>query len=149
MAELRASPDITQESDLSDTETAAHLQQAQAGARPKRAVTLTQKAREKYETDIEAHRAKSELAWETITLGIGNVAGTGNYVQQLEQAITQLKIDHSRYQALSQAYFTYLTRANTEDSIRERDLQKAIDLEPLKHIQTLIKVSKISAISRV
>ncbi|XP_075431592.1 uncharacterized protein LOC142468854 [Ascaphus truei] len=138
MAELRASPDITQESDLSDTETAAHLQQAQAGARPKRTVTLTQKGREKYESDIEAHRAKLELAWETTTLGIRNVTSIGNYAQQLEQAITQLRADHSRYQELSEAYVTYLTRANTSESLQERDLQSNIDLARHSRVRTTI-----------
>ncbi|MEE6526706.1 hypothetical protein FKM82_027490 [Ascaphus truei] len=117
MAELRSSTHITQESDHSDTETAAQLQQAQADTRPKRIVTPTQKAREKYETDIEAHRAKLEKAWETTTLEIRNVAAAGNSVQQLEQAITQLKIDHLCYQGLSEAYVTYLARANTVESL--------------------------------
>ncbi|MEE6464743.1 hypothetical protein FKM82_006344 [Ascaphus truei] len=126
------------ESDLSDTETAAQLQQAQAGARPKRTVTLTQKGREKYETDIEAHRAKLELAWSTTTLGIRNVSSVGNYAQQLEQAITQLRTDYSRYQELSEAYITYLTRANTSESLQERDLQNDIDLTRDSRVRTAI-----------
>ncbi|MEE6525691.1 hypothetical protein FKM82_025879 [Ascaphus truei] len=75
------------------------------------------------------HRAKLEKAWKKNTQVLRNVASIGDNVQQLGQAIIQIKSNHSCYQELSETHITYLTRANTGESLQERDIQSNIGAE--------------------
>ncbi|XP_064478526.1 uncharacterized protein LOC135391887 [Ornithodoros turicata] len=112
------------EGDNSDIAAAAPSVDEQ-GAKPKRRVALSQKAQQNYELERDEHRAKLDKAWEETALELEKIC----IPEASYQEVGRLSTSYKRYKLHAERFSSFLTRTNVEQSLTERDVQKAIDMD--------------------
>ncbi|XP_064469540.1 uncharacterized protein LOC135384259 [Ornithodoros turicata] len=113
-----------QEGDNSDIAAAAPSVDEQ-GAKPKRRVALSQKAQQNYELERDEHRAKLDKAWEETALELEKIC----IPEASYQEVGRLSTSYKRYKLHAERFSSFLTKTNVEQSLTERDVQKAIDMD--------------------
>lgn len=101
--------------------------EAASGARPRRAVKLSLKAKEQYEADKEERCTELHAAWSNVERVLQKLSGAEQ--REFETTEDTLRASFAEYKDAASKYEAFLVTTNCPESLLQRDQQRDIDAQ--------------------
>lgn len=100
---------------------------AASGARPRRAVKLSLKAKEQYEADRKEHCTELDAAWSNVERVLRKLSGAEQ--REFETTQAMLRASFAEYRDAAAKYEAFLVTTNCPESLLQLDQQREIDAQ--------------------